>query len=84
MNMNKKIRSDWKRMKWRVNRRLKRKYLCEVRESRSVFDQLSVEKSNTNKECLEKEIEGLKLKLKEGFKNNFEFFFSVFVFKSNL
>ena len=67
MNMNKKIRSDWKRMKWRVNRRLKRKYLCEVRESRSVFDQLSVEKSNTNKECLEKEIEGLKLKLKGRF-----------------
>ena len=64
MNMNKKIRSDWKRMKWRVNRRLKRKYLCEVRESRSVFDQLSVEKSNTNKECLEKEIKCLRLKLK--------------------
>ena len=64
MNMNKKKRSDWRRMKSRVTRKLKRKFLREHRESRSVFDQRLVEKSNNNKECLEKEIKCLRLKLK--------------------
>ena len=60
MNMNKKKRSDSKRMKSRANRKLKRKYLHE----HVVFDQPLVEKSNTNNRCWEKEIDYLKLELK--------------------
>ena len=60
MNMNKKKRSDWKRMKSRANRNLKRKYLRE----NVVFDQPLVEKSNTNNRCWEKEIDYLRLELK--------------------
>ena len=58
--MNKKKRSDWKRMKSRANRKLKRKYLRE----NVVFDQPLVEKSNTNNRCWEKEIDYLRLELK--------------------
>ena len=73
--MNKKKRSDWRRMKSRVTRKLKRKFLREHRESRSVFDQLLVEKSNSKKECLEKEINCLKMKL-QATSQNLAFFFN--------
>ena len=58
MNMNKKKRSDWKRLKSRANRKLKRKakYLHE--------QSTLVEKSNTNNRYWEKEIDYLRLELK--------------------
>ena len=49
-------------MKRKANRKLKR----EQQKSRSVFDQLWVEKSDTNNQCLEKEINCLRLKLQGG------------------
>ena len=75
MNMNKKKRSDWKRMKNRANRKLKNTFLREHRSSRSPFDQLLVEKSNSKKECLEKEINCLKMKL-QATSQNLAFFFN--------
>ena len=58
--MNKKKRSDSKRMKSRANRKLKRKYLHE----HVVFDQPLVEKSNTKNQYWEKEMDYLRLELK--------------------
>ena len=62
MNIRKKKRSDQRKMKRKANRKLKR----EQQKSRSVFDQLWVEKSDTNNQCLEKEINCLRLKLQGG------------------
>ena len=66
MNIRKKKRSDQRKMKRKANRKLKRIYLREQQKSRTVFDQLWVEKSNTNNQCLEKEINCLRLKLQGG------------------
>ena len=60
MNINKKLRSDRKKMKRRENRKLKGKYLRE----HIIFNQTLVEESNTNNLSLEKEIDCLKLELK--------------------
>ena len=58
-NINKKIRSDRKKMKRRANRKLKGKYLRE----HIIFDHPLVEESNTKNLSWEKEIDCLKLEL---------------------